>query len=555
MSVCGSLGPLLGGYGLLGGGDLVSKLYRIISPHTSVRVQLQLAQIDLWDGDALAVFADGRRVWNRTFSSAAAAPSQCGDPRFGDVTWPVDCTVNHTSPFLTLTIATTRARNISLGAYWWGVAAVSLTVGPPGSFWSQANVSGQKPAPRAHHAAALFQDAMFVFGGTAAADPGVAADRAAFDGGAGGAKLGDCFAFNTSTAAWAPVNATGPAPAARSHHSFTAGLGDGLVLYGGQAQSGLFLSDVAILTARTLEWLRPAVLGRGPGPRAGHAAAALAGRLWVYGGYRMDPASRNIRLVPDGVACLDLASLVWRPASWLPPAPAPRYGHALVASLRPEPRLVLGGGATADPVHVTVLGDVAVMSVGCDSEQGARAGGDLRWEVMGCGEEATAEAAAAEKLRSDAAARLGQLGQRLADARMAVALRREQHELDKTFMDDAVEGYVTAVHGLIGAGAVYSSQLSDLAQARRNRLQTEEDYVTSMDALDGARRALEAEMDLVRRTAAAAAQQLDRRGAVVARARAEAALGAGAHHTCAVSEGSRAVCLCVEVPSGAPATL
>ena len=46
------------------------------------------------------------------------------------------------------------------------------------------------------------------------------------------------------------------------------------MLYGGQAQNGLFISEVHVLQAREHLWETAVTLGRGPGARAGHAAEA-----------------------------------------------------------------------------------------------------------------------------------------------------------------------------------------------------------------------------------------------------------------------------------------
>jgi hypothetical protein len=100
---------------------------------------------------------------------------------------------------------------------------------------------------------------------------------------------------------------------------------------------------------------------------------------------------------------------------------------------------------------------------------------------------------------------------------VAAAARREQHETDAAYTDRAVEGHVTAAHGLIAAGAVHQTWLGHLAQA------------------------IEAELDQARRSGAAAASALELRGAVLVR-RAEGTAGAVSHHTRAVSEGDLAVC-------------
>jgi hypothetical protein len=513
--VCGDLGAVLGGPGVLAAGGTVSKLYLVPSPHTSVRVHVTMATMDAWAGDSIALVADGAVVWNRTVF-ASRGPSRCGDAAYGDELVTADLAVPHTARFLSLSLTSTRARNTSASGGplpagaggWWGLARVALAAQPAGHVWAVVPPAGSAPGPRVHHAAALFEDTMFVFGGsTSAAAGAVEADRALFDRSRVDSVRADCFAFNTSTGTWAVVKASGPGPAARWHHSLTGGLGDGLVLYGGQAADGLFLSDVHVLLARAREWLRPVVLGEGPGPRAGHGAATLEGRLWVFGGYRMARSSRNIRAAPDGLHYLDLASLVWhRPAGPAAPLQA-RYGHALLALVRPAAQLLVMAGAAGDAGGVSLLADAHVLQPACAPAAPAslRAGAGRGPAAMRCAGPEAADAAhdAAERLRTAAAEELAGLGRRLASARVAVGVRREQHAADAEYHDGVVEGYVAAVHGLIAQGAVYQTRLDDLARARRERLETEQRYVTSMDALDGARRALEARIAEVRPAARA----------------------------------------------------
>ena len=103
-----------------------------------------------------------------------------------------------------------------------------------------------------------------------------------------------------------------------------------------------------VLQAREHLWETAITLGQGPGARAGHGSATSGGRMWVYGGYRMDIASRNVKL-EESVYYLDLHNLIWHEASPSKTASAVpmRYGFALVTA--PGGAFAIVGGATATP--------------------------------------------------------------------------------------------------------------------------------------------------------------------------------------------------------------
>ena len=188
---------------------------------------------------------------------------------------------------------------------WWGLRRVYVRTLPQGFTWRRVkakHAGDGVPAPRAHHAAAQFREMMFVFGGSTAqvvptlnSEVMVFTDHSALN----DTKLGDLWAFNTTSETWHALepsideqardryhpppfpasltfhtfgrstqaqtrradtltllrrnghNAT--APIARSHHTLVMGRGDAVFLYGGQAQSGLFISDVHVLQARELK--------------------------------------------------------------------------------------------------------------------------------------------------------------------------------------------------------------------------------------------------------------------------------------------------------------
>ena len=171
--------------------------------------------------------------------------------------------------------------------------------------FSRGNAAG--PRARTHHSATLVGGEVYVFGGCACA----AGDER------GGEALGDLWAFNGAEGTWRLVTGAGdpggvvggasaktkPLPAAetawhgapspRSGH--VAGAADDrfLLIFGGDespsdtgGSSGGRLADTQthVFDTWAQRWVRVAVTGKPPAPRAGHAACALGGGWYVSGG-------------------------------------------------------------------------------------------------------------------------------------------------------------------------------------------------------------------------------------------------------------------------------
>ena len=191
---------------------------------------------------------------------------------------------------------------------------------------------------------------------------------------------------------WYPVSAKGRPPSPRAKHS-TATIGSLFFVFGGFGPEG-FLDDLHILNVETIRWLRTGrlikvddrgnpddgsptwlaskvkflndpkvVLGHPPSARAGHAATAMMGRMYVYGGYSSEaglygdvhvldtwPVCR--RGSPGSKSDYQKYSCAGQegPFSWLKMKavgvyPTPRFGHSMVTfGTRRSPfAFVLGG--------------------------------------------------------------------------------------------------------------------------------------------------------------------------------------------------------------------
>jgi hypothetical protein len=94
-------------------------------------------------------------------------------------------------------------------------------------------------------------------------------------------------------------------------------------------------------------WSAPATQGDAPSPRAAHAAAAVGGRMLLFGG--RDASGRT-----NDTHALDIATMTWTRAAEGAAAPAKRSFHTLV-SLHPHPGAACFGGIGADDAQLDSL--------------------------------------------------------------------------------------------------------------------------------------------------------------------------------------------------------
>jgi len=119
---------MLGGCGKFAGGE-VSKVYRNLPVHDSVRVRANLHFIDKWGGETAYVKLQNSFVWTDSFdqvSSKAGVNLCCGTAPESKFSVPIDVTMPHSDSSLTLTFGSTLTGSPMDQS--WGVSDVQVFV-------------------------------------------------------------------------------------------------------------------------------------------------------------------------------------------------------------------------------------------------------------------------------------------------------------------------------------------------------------------------------------------------------------------------------------------
>jgi hypothetical protein len=82
-TVCGDYGTILGGYGVMAGGEVSNTISALGVKHTTVRSDFQYIKIDSWDGESAYVYLDGVMGWATNYYYYQGA-EMCGRYRGGD---------------------------------------------------------------------------------------------------------------------------------------------------------------------------------------------------------------------------------------------------------------------------------------------------------------------------------------------------------------------------------------------------------------------------------------------------------------------------------------
>eukprot|EP01039_Chlorochromonas_danica_P005894 gene5894-6490_t len=131
--------------------------------------------------------------------------------------------------------------------------------------WHQVHATtGEPPTPRHSHAAVVYRDSMFVFGG--------------YD----GSYRCDFHAFNFQTRAWRLVVGQGDIPKARYRGTCVVS-GDSMILHGGH-DGTRHLQDTHIYDFTTNNWSTLVTEGPIPSPRDSHVAVIFNKSMYLYGG-------------------------------------------------------------------------------------------------------------------------------------------------------------------------------------------------------------------------------------------------------------------------------
>ena len=125
--------------------------------------------------------------------------------------------------------------------------------------------------------------------------------------------------LNLNARQWSLVDNYGDIPGVRMGHTSCLWQGDKLLVYGGENEHRIHLSDVVIFDIKTAHWTSPEINGPVPRGRARHSAVIHDDKLFVCGGMTGSDNS-----VLDDICFLDLKTWTWS-RTWRFVA---RYDHA-----------------------------------------------------------------------------------------------------------------------------------------------------------------------------------------------------------------------------------
>lgn len=125
--------------------------------------------------------------------------------------------------------------------------------------------------------------------------------------------------LNLSARQWSLVDNYGDIPGVRMGHTSCLWQGDKLLVYGGENEHRIHLSDVVIFDIKTAHWAQPDINGPVPRGRARHSAVIHDDKLFICGGM-----SGSDNGVLDDICYLDLKTWTWS-RTW---RFVPRFDHA-----------------------------------------------------------------------------------------------------------------------------------------------------------------------------------------------------------------------------------
>lgn len=105
---------------------------------------------------------------------------------------------------------------------------------------------------------------------------------------------------------WSLVDNYGDIPGVRMGHTSCLWQGDKLLVYGGENEHRIHLSDVVIFDIKTAHWTQPDINGPIPRGRARHSAVIHDDKLFICGGM-----TGNDNAVLDDICFLDLKTWTW----------------------------------------------------------------------------------------------------------------------------------------------------------------------------------------------------------------------------------------------------
>ncbi|XP_053992752.1 rab9 effector protein with kelch motifs-like [Hylaeus volcanicus] len=205
---------------------------------------------------------------------------------------------------------------------------------PVSSIWSNPNIAGDSPEPRAAHSTNLInENKVYLFGGwngkkalndlyvidvetmqctqlLSENTPSIRNNHAAVSvvndlyihGGHNGVHwLDDFYVFNTQTMVWREISMCSRSPGARSCHTLSR-VKDNLYMFGGHNGSQFF-NDIEIFSLHTMTWTQLKTSGQPPPSRNSHVMSVLDTKLFLFGGYNANRYFTEIHIFDTETLC------------------------------------------------------------------------------------------------------------------------------------------------------------------------------------------------------------------------------------------------------------
>eukprot|EP00164_Ancoracysta_twista_P000913 GFYU01001200.1.p1 GENE.GFYU01001200.1~~GFYU01001200.1.p1 ORF type:complete len:566 (-),score=134.77 GFYU01001200.1:41-1738(-) len=161
-----------------------------------------------------------------------------------------------------------------------------------------------KPEPRVSHAAVMYQNSIYVYGG-----------------GDGKTSYSSLHVLDTVFDRWSRPHCKGSTPPARSGHTLTYIREDMLLMFGGYSAITGYSSESYLYFIDSKKWKKAAVYGTVPTGRVGHTAVLVNEKLFVFGG-----STKGVPL--NDTYILDTVTYNWSSPRISGGVPLPRLGHS-----------------------------------------------------------------------------------------------------------------------------------------------------------------------------------------------------------------------------------
>ncbi|KAI7848366.1 hypothetical protein BDC45DRAFT_317847 [Circinella umbellata] len=205
------------------------------------------------------------------------------------------------------------------GRYLSDMACFDTNTYPSNPHWEFITPNGDGPSPRAGHTSVIFENKLYIFGGTD-----------------GDHLYNDIWAFDLKARIWMQVPAVGFIPVPRTY--FSSAMVDGVMyIFGGLGPDGQDLGDLCAFRIKSQRWYVFQNMGPTPSPRHGLSIADVRGKIIILGG------ANNIGRLDDvsNAYILDSAKIRYPPetageqaAPPVTPSPSSNSYNEMDSSLR-----------------------------------------------------------------------------------------------------------------------------------------------------------------------------------------------------------------------------